>query len=361
MSRTMLLGALLASAGANGAAAEARLDEVLTHWRMCEPSGAVLLEPGNFGGPFLVANDEDNAIRAYAGDGDGPPLDLAGADLDGFLGLDGKQADLEAATWLGDKVFWISSHGRNNEGERRKPRRQFFATSLKRSEIGPTLTPVGSSYTKLLDGLVALDEETLTDAIMPEVEEDARLAPEANGLNVEGLAAGADGTSLLIALRNPVSGPGRRAVLVRLANPMPNVESGEPAELDAPVSLDLGGRGVRSIEYVRSSGSYLIAAGPTGSEGAFDLYRWSGQAADAPEPVPGAERIIAELGEFRPEAMLVDDTGKHVRLLSDEGDRRVPAAAAACDGSLDANGGCRCQDLRDSGLHSFRSAVLVLD
>jgi len=81
--------------------------------------------------------------------------------------------------------------------------------------------------------------------------------------------------------------------------------------LGAAIELDLGGRGVRSLELVGAT--YYVVAGPTGDEGSFALYRWSGRAGDAPE------RIAVDLGTLRPEALFAIPETASIELASDDG------------------------------------------
>ena len=55
------------------------------------------------------------------------------------------------------------------------------------------------------------------------------------------------------------------------------------AHFGTPIELDLGQRGVRSIERVGAA--YLIVAGSSADRGSFALFRWSRQSRDPPTPV----------------------------------------------------------------------------
>ena len=80
---------------------------------MCDASAAVALNNEL----FAVANDEDNSLRIYHAAKGGAPVYRH--DLSTLLRVDHKKSetDLEGASWLGDRIFWISSHGRNKDGE----------------------------------------------------------------------------------------------------------------------------------------------------------------------------------------------------------------------------------------------------
>lgn len=258
---------------------------------LCDASAAVALDARH----FIVADDEHNRLSIYRR---GEARRVAEVALDGFLQAD-KEADLEGAARVGQRIYWVTSHGRNSAGKLRPDRQRFFATDIR----GTTVEPVGRPYTALLADLVAAPNLTalkLADAA-------GRAAEAEGGFNIEGLAAGPDG-SLLIGLRNPLAQG--RALLIPLLNPAELVAGRGPARFGTALHLDLGGRGVRSID--RAGSGYLIAAGPPADDGSFALFRWSGRAGDAPAPVK------VDLGTLRPEALFAWPDGA-LTLLSDDG------------------------------------------
>lgn len=88
-------------------AAERPVSTSTVHCAMCDASAVVALS----GDLFAVGNDEDNTLRIYKAKEGGPPVDTL--DLSKFLKVDEKfpETDLEGAAWLGDRIFWITSHG----------------------------------------------------------------------------------------------------------------------------------------------------------------------------------------------------------------------------------------------------------
>ena len=144
-------------------------------------------------------------------------------------------------------------------------------------------------------------------------------------MNIEGLAAGSDGKSLLIGLRNPLTRDGR-AIVVPLMNAsaLLSGSQGKRAELGEPILLDLGNKGIRSIEYVENKQAYLILAGPRDDGTDFTLYLWSGRPDDGkPSEVKGVAEILKRIPEtFRPEAMTVNKESNRVLLVSDDGGRK---------------------------------------
>jgi hypothetical protein len=273
----------------------------------CDASAAIVLGDRQ----FVVANDEDNVLRVYREGQTAAPVSTL--DLSKFLKSDPKhpEADLEAAARIGNRIYWITSHGANSDGDLRSGRRRLFVTQINGTGEAIKLTAVGKPYRKLVRDLTrspTLKAYKLGDA--------AKIAPkEPGGLNIEGLAATPDGR-LLIGLRGPI--PDGKALLIPLNNPQA-VVAGQSARLGEPILLELGGRGVRSIEYVPTLGQYLIVAGAAGIGGEFQLYRWSGAAGDEPVAVNGEN-----FSGLQPEAMIAYP-GPPVRLLvfSDDGTREA--------------------------------------
>ncbi|MBI3347668.1 MAG: DUF3616 domain-containing protein [Burkholderiales bacterium] len=288
-----LAALLLIAAGAAGA--QAPQVREMRYEGLCDASAGVALD----GRHFIVADDEHNKLAIYQR---GQPGRMGQVDLDKFLQTT-KEADLEGAAQVGSRIYLIGSHARNSAGEVREDRHRFFATDMRDT----TVEPVGKPYMALLVDLLA----TPALALLKLADAAGRAAEAEGGFNIEGLAAAADG-SLLIGLRNPI--PQGKAIVVQLLNPAALVDGKGPARFGAALRLDLGGRGVRSIERIGSS--YLIAAGPPADTGSFALYRWSGKATDAPIP------LKLDLGTLRPEGLLAWPDGQ-VMLLSDDGGAMV--------------------------------------
>lgn len=294
---------------------------------MCDASAAAAIDAER----FVVADDEDNILRVYSRKGGSA---LSEFDVSEFLGNQGKkkakEADLEAATQLGDQVFWITSHGRNSKGKDKPERQRLFATKVQVNAGAVEITPVGQPYSSLLDDLLA-DKKLASYALADATE----LAPKADGgFNIEGLAATPEG-HLLIGLRNPV--PKGKALLIPLLNPL-DVVQGKSAKLGAPVELDLRGLGIRSIERVGTR--YVIIAGDTGEGGKTSaLFVWNGK--DAAREISGVS-----FKGLNPEGVAfhgADGAGEYF-VLSDDGSRSVA--------------GVDCKDLKDPAQKSFRGRTL---
>jgi hypothetical protein len=277
---------------------------------MADASGGVTLSSNL----FAVANDEDNILRIYRLDDTNGPVKQF--DVNAFLQVEGKslEADLEAAARIGDRIFWIGSHGRNRVGKERLNRCRLFATEIQGSGDNLLLQPVGAPYKRLLEDLNA-DSRFARFGLA----EAARYTPkEFDALNIEGLCATSEG-HLLIGFRNPI--PEGNALLIPLLNPN-EVISGRSPQFGAPIQLDLGGRGIRDLVYYQ--GSYMISAGSYNGRRDFELYRWSGPNS-TPEPLR-----VKHLNRYNPEGILIypDKGWREIQILSDDGTRPIEGIPA---------------------------------
>lgn len=278
---------------------------------------------------MLVADDEDQVIRVYHRSQSGLPVKVF--DMNAALGLEGQQeADLEAVTRVGNTLYWIGSHSNNSSGEEKLDREILFSTSLSGTGSSTTLTYV-NQYTDLENDLEAWDSSNGhglgADALGLTASAVDGVAPEASvGFSIEGLSMKQGSSSVAyLGFRAPLMDTGSRdkALIVPVSNfnALPGASVGS-ATFGTPIQLDLGGRGIRSLEC--SSDGCLIIAGPASSSGGFALYTWSGNSADAPEL-----RSVVLNGEGSFEGVVELPTGnflgsngdaKTVQLIRDNGD-----------------------------------------
>ncbi|HEY5915160.1 MAG TPA: DUF3616 domain-containing protein [Verrucomicrobiae bacterium] len=301
----LLLFLLLAWWFTGEAAERGRLVNPATYLGMADASGGVAVGSNL----FVVADDESNAIRLYSADTPGPPLQQY--DFSAFVQVERKhvEADLEAAARIGDRIYWIGSHGRNKNGRERPNRGCFFGTAIRDAGGQVQVLPVGQPYRALLRDLEAdprFQGYRLAQAA-------ARGPKEPAGLNIEGLSATPEG-HLLIGFRNPI--PDGKALLIPMTNPTEVVGGSRPA-FEPGIQLDLDGLGIRDIALYQQT--YIIIAGSYHGGGKFELFRWSGGNS-------GPERIkIKRLNDYHPEAIIIYP-GKGLRefqLLSDDGTEPV--------------------------------------
>ncbi len=290
-----------------------------------DASAAVAIDENH----FIVADDEGNRLCIYDSRNNGS-FPVAEPNIGCFLHLDPCQpeADIEGATWFNNKIFWITSHGRNKDGQYWYSRYQFFATTVTRIG-GQIQVMVNGNYTHLIDDLIAYDsiwKLGLADAIgVDDGHIDPRqipeLAPKQKGLNIEGLSTTADGKAILIGFRNPqpeVEGV-KKALIIKLNNPEAVVLSGAKPDFDPPILLDLDNFGIRSIEYSPSLGQYVVIAGSHKSEADEPL-----QILYSYEMTTGSLTVIDYFSILTPEAMFQFPDTNDLYILSDDGTLLIP-------------------------------------
>lgn len=252
---------------------------------LCEASAGAYIDANH----FVVASDETNKLQVYER---GKPEPVGGGvDVEDFTSFD--SSDLEAAARAGDRIYWISSHSFNKDGEDKAKRKVFFAAKI--AVMGGEL-----QFTR-----VGRPAKALRDAIAKA----ASVAPAE--LNIEAMAATSDGR-LLIGLRAPLRDS--KAIVIHFTNPAAVIDEPSTAPaIEAVEPVDLGGLGFRSLEAI-GDGQYFIIAGPAADGDGFALFRWSGPATE-PERVEGVD-----LSAIRPEAAMAVPGQSVVQLLSDDGD-----------------------------------------
>ena len=318
---------------------------------MCDASAAVMLDATR----MVVADDEGNILRVYdAAQGDAP---VAVYDWPGFFRMPADEKspemDLEGAARMGDLVYWIGSHGRNRNGKLRSARQYFFATRVVVTNGLAQLVPEGIPYRHLLADLFCHSNAAalgLQDAISLTVAHDPGLAPDRRGVNIEGLAGSPDGR-LWIGFRNPC--PQKKALMVPLENPAAVVAGREPARLGAAELLDLGGRGVRSLEYDAVGRRWLVVAGTSADKRSFALYEWAGPGCAARALRPDWKLPAAD---FTPEALAFMPGNGTAVILSDDGDVMVEEKTAGLPARP-----CPCKEARDARNKQFRGCFERLD
>ena len=282
------------------------LGEPVAHFGCCDASAGVAVSSNL----FIVANDEDNLLRVYRRDQPGPPVQIFQAGT--FLHVDPRkpETDLEAAARVGDRIYWMTSHGRNRKGDARESRHRFFATTFRVDDKGRVeLRSVGMPYTRLLTDFIKdprLAKFNLLGASL-------RAPKEPGALNIEGLCATTNG-ELLIGFRNPI--PNEHALILPLKNPSDLLE-GKPAKFGDPILLDLDELGVRDMALVGDR--IMIIAGPFDGKGHFHLYDWDGHSTE-PRKIPATH-----FRDMTPEALVVypGTPPNEFQILSDDGTRKM--------------------------------------
>lgn len=289
---------------------------------------------------MLVADDESQVLRRYSRTASG--LHQAGFDFTSSLGLTDlnggvpREVDIEASFRIGNRIYWIGSHGNQATGSfnARPNRRRVYATDL----VGDALSYVGR-YDFLAQDLIAWDQANGhglgAGALGLQASAAPNVSPELlSGFNIEGLVAAGDGSDALLAFRAPQQTPATRdrALLIPVRGFAALVTGGSggnslpagSAQFGAPVLLDLGGRAVRSIDR-NAQNRYVLIAGPSGAATGvapadFRLYQWDGES--APVLLPADLTALGSGGSFEGivELPAVFGPGATLQLVVDNGD-----------------------------------------
>lgn len=138
--------------------------------------------------------------------------------------------------------------------------------------------------------------------------------------NIEGFTFDRTGKRALFGFRAPLAD--RKAIIVTLDNPTALFTDDAAPQLGEIALLDLDGDGIRGMAWMPKLNGYLIAGrahNPSGKNGPFRLWLWSGETNAKPQSV-----FVDSLKSLRrPEgiAPVVVDGQERVLLVSDEGNR----------------------------------------
>ena len=358
-----LLAFLPASCAVDSQEGTSAAAEITTYHGTSDASAAVFITEDS----FVVADDENNALRIYRTDNPGQPL--FSYDMSSFLAVapDHPETDIEAAARVGDRIYWITSHGRNKNGKLRPNRYRFFATTLVRTSKTVTIVPAGRPCRDLLRQMLrtpwartmGLDDATRLNEPGLKKKEREILAPKRLGLNIEALAAVPDANTLYIGFRNPRPfgsvAKRRHALVVPLTNAPAVIEKGAPAAFGEPILWDLAGLGLRSMEYSPRHSAFFLIAGPHDGAGDCVLYRWSGDRQDPPKLV---REIVAP--DFTPEVLMPMRNSDKLLILSDDGTLpvRISHPSECLPGELIGNRTCLNKHLTNPQKKTFRAMYI---
>jgi hypothetical protein len=318
---------------------------------------------------FVVADDENNTLRVYKMEDRSLPVFTY--ELSSFLAVDNEhpEADIEGATRMGKRIYWITSHGRNKDGKVRPSRYRFFATSIETEGDEIKITPVGLPYKRLVHSLLkcswagnlGLEKATGLHTTQLKSKELKRLAPKEEGLNIEGLCASPDGRTLYIGFRNPLPRePNARkgqSIVVPVYNAEDIIDKRSEPNFGEPIVWYLDGLGIRSMEYVAYYERYFIVAGPHDEEKRFFLYSWSGENGEEPVKI---EQIKTRESNFTPEGLFSFEGRGELWLISDDGSQVVDISSPeeCLEGEVIGKNKCLNKHLRNANRKTFRAVSM---
>jgi hypothetical protein len=282
---------------------------------------------------MIVGDDETFELRVYTRTNCGYPIkSFSFTNSLNLTNLDGDELaemDIEASSRFGNRIYWLGSLGNITDGPLAPNRDRLYATDVSGTGTNTSLTYVGR-YDRLREDIIQWDVNGThgkgVDYYGLAVSAAVLHPPKTNdGFVVEGFSFIANGGSnqAYLGLRDPLvpRGERRRALLIPVLNVsslVTNNPAPGPAQLGSPVELDLGGRGIRSLEYI--NGTYWIVAGPadqtTGDRYEFRLFTWGGNAL---EP---AQMWSANFAGINPEGIVdvrTNGTNVEIQVVGDHG------------------------------------------
>ncbi|WP_347883734.1 DUF4214 domain-containing protein [Pseudomonas aestiva] len=287
---------------------------------------------------LIVGDDEGNVLRVYDQQG-GQALDAF--DYGSVLGLS-DELDFEAMTFTGSlgtegTLYLTGSHSNSKSGKEAPGREAILAVKLTTDAQGkPVFDTTGiQTYKGLVAALDAWDASGSNGKPAGyyglKVSSAAGIAPEhVNGFSIEGLTTSPDDSQLWLGFRAPQLDTGSRdkALLIAVTNYQAVLADNSLSPTFEAMELNLGGRGIRSIDRALDGSGYLILAGPAGSASAavthdFRLFTWSGDPATAPfELDNNLDALLAATGgSFESIASPTSvKSGTEILLLQDNGD-----------------------------------------
>lgn len=342
------LAASLAACGGGGDSAVAPPAEVISTFTYTPKTGTLLKSSDASTGIalnsqwMLVADDESNVLRIYPRNGGAAVVEwdykVEGPKLD-------KELDAEASTKLGNRVYILGSHSNKKDGGNVPAERgHLFAVDISGEGSATTFAYVGK-FSSLEAQLVAWDSSNAhglgADYYGFAASAGAGVGPERiDGFSIEGLTTSPADSALWLGFRAPqVSTTARsKALIVPVTNYAALVAGAQTVAIfGTRIELDLGGRGIRSLEK-GSDGKYLILAGPAAGASKsidrnFALYTWSGLPTDDPVELDNDLDALRKVsgGSFESIVEIAGAvaTGTTVQLLTDNGDSVWPNKTVA--------------------------------
>ncbi|SOD27692.1 Ig-like domain-containing protein [Variovorax sp. YR752] len=305
-----------------------------------DASTAIAL-PDNF---MIVADDEANVLRVYPRGG-GAAVKEWSYELEGPKLA--KELDLEAGTRIGDTLYFTGSNSNKKDGaDAAADRSHLFAVKVSGTGAATAFDYVGQ-FSLLEAQLIAWDTGNLhglgANRFGFAVSAAAGIVPErVDGFSIEGMTSAPGDTALWLGFRAPQTGTQVRAkaLIVPLQNYAALMAgTTTQATFGAPIELELGGRGIRSIDK-GTDGKYLIVAGPAGAavpevDRNFALFAWDGNPNSAPVELSNdLDALRKETGgsfESTVEVPGPVTAGTQVQLLLDNGDTKWDGKTASKD------------------------------
>lgn len=282
---------------------------------------------------MIVADDESNLLRVYPRAGGAQVLEWSYAANGPKLS---KELDLEASAKVGNTLYFTGSHSNKKDGgDAMADRAHLFAVTATGVGAATQFTYVGQ-FAGLETQLTAWDAGNAhglgANYFGLTASAAAGIAPErVDGFSIEGMTTSKSDTALWLGFRAPLGNTTvRNKGLIIPVNNYAALVAGTATQavFGNPFELNLGGRGIRSMDK-GTDGNYLIIAGPaagasSAAERNFALYAWTGDPTVNPVELDNDLEILRKDtgGSFETivEVAGAVKAGTAVQLLMDNGD-----------------------------------------
>ena len=331
-----------------GSAASSTPSATLWHTGISDASDAIALDD-NY---YVTGDDELDVLNVYSRSASG--LQAKSFNYSSLLSLPDPskpEVDVEAvtrSTTNSNRTYWLGSMSNGKAPFDNKPNRnRIFAFDIAGTGANTSFTFAGY-YGSIRESLIAWGDTNGYDfSSSAAAGVDSKTAA---GFAAEGMVFGPDNTTLYIGFRAPLVPTSSRtnAVIAPILNFETWFNNGNPAgspDLGAPIELNLGGRGIRDLIRL-ANGTYVIIAGDPGPASSSAVYKWTGNAGDAPVAVSTSGSGILNMEG----AMQINESGQlslsKLTVISDGGDNILY------------NDGFEAKDLTNNNIKKFRSDIL---
>jgi methionine-rich copper-binding protein CopC len=286
---------------------------------------------------MIVGDDESNVLRVYDRAGGDALVEWDYSQVTGST----DEVDMEALTLVGDTLYITGSHSNTKKGVDADSREILFSVKVSGTGAATTFDYQGK-FTGFEAALVAWDNGGANGHPAGyfgfAASSGPGLAPEnTNGFSIEGMTTSIDNSELWLGFRAPQTDTTTRdkALIVPVTNyqaVLADSSMSVAPTFGTAIELNLGGRGIRSIDKAADGSGYLIIAGPSGVAtdavtNDFRLYTWNGKPEDPPvklnnnldallKATGGSFESIVSPASIKP--------GTQIQLLQDNGDTLWP-------------------------------------
>ncbi|MFK3973708.1 DUF3616 domain-containing protein [Pseudomonas sp. NPDC087358] len=283
---------------------------------------------------MIVGDDEASILRVYDRAGGDAVLEWDYSDVIGSTG----EVDLEAMTLVGDTLYLTGSHSNTKKGVDADSREIVFSVKVSGTGAHTTFALQGK-FTGFEAALVAWDESGASGKAAGyfgfAASSGPGIAPEnTNGFSIEGMTTSVDNSQLWLGFRAPQTDTTTRdkALIVPVENYQQLLHGVADPVFGAAIELNLGGRGIRSIDKASDGSGYLIIAGPSGVATAqvsndFRLYTWDGKSDSQPVELDNNLDALLQVTGGSFESIVSPASikpGTQIQLLQDNGDTVWP-------------------------------------